>query len=44
MPVICWRRIDIIGLELLALRIEADGVRAESSVICAWSGGFPTNR
>ena len=40
MPVICWRRIDIIGLELLALRIEADGVRAESSVICAWSGGF----
>lgn len=40
MAVICWRRIDMIGLELLALRIEADGVRANSSVICAWDGGF----
>ena len=37
---ICWRRLDMIGLELLALRREADRIRAESSVICAWDGGF----
>ncbi len=38
--VICWRRIDMIGLELLVLRIEADGAWIDSSVICAWDGGF----
>jgi uncharacterized protein len=37
---ICWRRIDVIGLELLALRTGAEGVWAESSVICALDGGF----
>jgi hypothetical protein len=37
---ICWRRIDVIGLELLALRAGGDGVWAESSVICAAEGGF----
>jgi hypothetical protein len=37
---ICWRRIDIVGLELLALRIGAERVRAESSVICMEGGGF----
>jgi hypothetical protein len=40
MAVICWRRIDMIGLEFLTLRVGADGVRADSSVICAWGGGF----
>jgi hypothetical protein len=37
---ICWRRIDMIGLELLALRTGAAGIWAESSVICAVDGGF----
>jgi hypothetical protein len=37
---ICWRRIDIVGLELLALRIGAERVRAESSIICMEDGGF----
>src|SRR5215204_4786809 len=36
----CWRRVDMVGLELLALRADAQGVQAESSVICAWHGGF----
>jgi uncharacterized protein len=40
---ICWRRIDMIGLELLALRRGAERVWAESSVICAWGGGFQLN-
>jgi len=38
--IICWRRIDMIGLELLALRRGAEGVSVESSVICAEAGGF----
>jgi uncharacterized protein len=37
---ICWRRIDIVGLELLALRIGAERVWAESSIICMEDGGF----
>src|SRR5262245_14590978 len=37
---ICWRRIDVIGLELLALRMGTDEVRAESSIICTADGGF----
>jgi uncharacterized protein len=37
---ICWRRLDMIGLELLALRAGAKGVGVESSVICATNGGF----
>jgi uncharacterized protein len=36
----CWRRLDMTGLELLALRIGSEGVSAKSSVICAWNGGF----
>lgn len=36
----CWRRLDMIGIELLTLRTSADRVVAESSVICAWDGGF----
>lgn len=37
---LCWRRLDMPGLELLALRVGADGVRAGSSVICGWDGGY----
>jgi uncharacterized protein len=37
---ICWRRLDIVGLELLALRMGAERVRAESSIICMEDGGF----
>jgi uncharacterized protein len=37
---ICWRRTDIVGLELLELKIGAERVRAESSVICMEDGGF----
>jgi uncharacterized protein len=37
---LCWRRLDMTGLELLALKKEAAGVSAESSVICGWDGGF----
>jgi uncharacterized protein len=37
---ICWRRIDLVGLELLALRTAAEGVWAESSVMCTANGGF----
>jgi uncharacterized protein len=37
---ICWRRLDSVGLELLALRMRAEGVWVESSVICAANGGF----
>jgi hypothetical protein len=37
---ICWRRIDMTGLELLALREEPDGVAVESTVICGWHGGY----
>jgi uncharacterized protein len=37
---ICWRRIDMIGLELLTLRTAPDGLSVESSVICAEAGGF----
>jgi hypothetical protein len=37
---ICWRRIDMVGLELLELRIDGEGVRVESTVVCAWNGGF----
>lgn len=37
---LCWRRLDMIGLELLALGRAADGVSAQSSVICGWNGGY----
>jgi uncharacterized protein len=37
---ISWRRIDVVGLELLALRVAADRVRAESTVICLEDGGY----
>ena len=37
---ICWRRLDMVGLELLALHRGADGLRVDSSLICAWSGGY----
>jgi hypothetical protein len=37
---LCWRRLDMTGLELLALRKDAEGVSAESSVICGWDGGY----
>lgn len=41
MTLICWRRLDTIGLELLVLRAGAAGVSAESTVICAAEdGGF----
>jgi hypothetical protein len=38
---LCWRRIDeLVSLELLALRRSTDGVQVESSVMCAWAGGY----
>lgn len=37
---LCWRRLDMGGLELMTLHVGDDGVRAESSVICAWNGGY----
>jgi hypothetical protein len=36
---LCWRRLDMTGLELLALKKDGAGVAAESSVICGWDGG-----
>lgn len=37
---VSWRRIDVVGLELLALRVSAAGVSAHSTVICIQDGGF----
>ena len=37
---ICWRRIDLVGLELLALTVGATRVRADSSLICMEDGGY----
>jgi hypothetical protein len=37
---LCWRRLDMVGLELLEVRMESDRIRVDSSVICAWNGGF----
>jgi hypothetical protein len=37
---ICWRRIDMTGLELLTLRTGAHRILVESSVICGEGGGF----
>lgn len=37
---ISWRRIDVVGLELLALSAAAERVWAESTVICLEDGGF----
>jgi hypothetical protein len=37
---IAWRRLDVVGLELLALSAVAERVRAESTVICLEDGGF----
>jgi hypothetical protein len=37
---LCWRRLDMTGLELLALRTAADGISVDSSVIGVWDGGF----
>lgn len=38
--VLFWRRTDVEGLERLELVIDADGVSATSTVICAEDGGF----
>jgi hypothetical protein len=37
---LCWRRLDMVGLELLELGTQSGRIRARSSVICAWNGGF----
>jgi uncharacterized protein len=37
---ISWRRIDVVGLELLALSAVAERVSAESTLICLEDGGF----
>jgi uncharacterized protein len=36
----CWRGLDTVSLELMALRQDADMVSVESSVVCAADGGF----
>ena len=35
-----WRRLDVPGLERLALSLSAEAVLAESVVICLEDGGF----
>ena len=37
---LCWRRIDVAGLELLELTRRADGVSVRSSLICVEDGPF----
>ena len=37
---ICWRRLDVDGLELLELTRRADGVSVRSSLICVEGGPF----
>jgi hypothetical protein len=37
---LCWRRVDMTGLELLSLRMADDAIRAVSTTICGWNGGF----
>jgi hypothetical protein len=37
---VCWRRIDVVGLEVLALRVGKTRVRAKSTVLCVEDGGF----
>jgi uncharacterized protein len=37
---IAWRRLDVVGLELLTLHIGQERVRAESTVLCMEDGGF----
>jgi uncharacterized protein len=37
---VAWRRLDVVGLELLTLWIGEDSVRAESTVLCMEDGGF----
>jgi hypothetical protein len=37
---LCWRRLDIVGLELLALSTGGDGVSVESTVVVASDGGY----
>ncbi|MGJ9422437.1 putative glycolipid-binding domain-containing protein [Aeromicrobium sp. CF3.5] len=37
---IFWRRTDLPGLERLELRTSADGVSAQSTVVCVEDGGF----
>lgn len=38
--ILYWRRTDLPGLERMVLRVSADGVAAESTVICVEDGGF----
>src|SRR5215217_4986438 len=38
--ILFWRRLDVTGLERLALSVGADAVLAESVVICLEDGGF----
>src|SRR5688572_29188376 len=40
MKLLCWRRIDMSGLELLSLKTAGHGLSVASTVICGWSGGF----
>jgi hypothetical protein len=35
-----WRRIDVEGLERMALKVAENGVEAASTIICAEDGGF----
>lgn len=37
---LCWRRIDMTGLEFLSLKSGASGLSVKSSTICGWNGGF----
>jgi hypothetical protein len=37
---ICWRRIDVVGLELLALHVRTSQMRAESTVLCVEDDAF----
>jgi hypothetical protein len=38
--VLFWRRTDVQGLERLDLKVEPDGVKASSTLLCLESGGF----
>jgi uncharacterized protein len=38
--ILFWRRTDVPGLERMELCIEADGVTAASTVLCAEEGGY----
>ncbi|MDQ0465233.1 hypothetical protein QO010_003020 [Caulobacter ginsengisoli] len=38
--ILFWRRTDVAGLERLSLTLSADGVSAQSTILCAEDGGF----